>query len=158
MTLTDTPHLITGTIAGTPIHTAAWTCLNPQVILGSAPTLGDNVVLDGVDGTLPCDFQDTERTEDLWFLLTGNIDEPFAGGPAAALAAVKRLFTAAFREADRDSRGCVELDLVDVDGTPVAGLVQIRDQVFSVDDDDSIECRASLTVLIPRGKLEAAGS
>lgn len=158
MSLNDVPTPITGKIADSDLHTDAWTCLNPDVLLGSAPTLGDNAVLDGVDGAMPRDFQDTERTEDLWFLLTGNVklDPPFDGGPAATLAAVKRLFTAAFRRAERDANGCVTAEVTDVDGTEFEGPVQIRGERF--EQSGLFECKASLTVRIPRGELQASGS
>ena len=153
----DADTFIDVVLAGSPLNSSAWFCLNPQELLAFAPQEGDNVRLPGVDGLLPRRKFDTELSVDLQFVVTGNVESD--GTPisdaAAGLASNKREFAATFFRATRDANGCVVCTVTDVDGAEYEGDVQLGPPVFG---EGLFECNAVMTVTIPRGELLAAGS
>lgn len=144
-------------LAGAPLNSDAWFCLNPQELLGFAPQEGDNVRLAGVDGLLPRRKFDTELSVDLQFVITGNVESdgtPYAD-VAAGLASNKREFAATFFRATRDANGCVVCTVTDIDGAEYVGDVQLGPPVFG---EGLFECNAVMTMTIPRGELLPEGS
>lgn len=148
---------MTVTLGGNELSTEAWFCLNPQELLGFAPQRKENVALAGTDGLLPRPTYDDELSVDLQFAVTGNhIPEGDTYSNAAErLAAVKRLFAAAYFRASRDADGCVTCTVVDIDGSEYEGPVQVGPPKFG---EGLYECNAVMTVTIPRGELEPTGS
>ena len=145
------------TIAGNDLSTEAWYCLNPQELLSFAPQRQENVALAGVDGVLPRPTYDDQQTVDLQFVVTGNhvrVDDAYDNA-AERLAAVKRLFAAAYFRATRDADGCVVCNVWDIDGTEYEGRVQVGPPKFG---EGLYECNAVMSVTIIDGELAATGS
>lgn len=149
---------ITLELAGVDVDSGSWFCVNKhELVYAYAPQVGQNIDLAETDGRLGRPHYDDEQTVDLRWVITGNhIGEgDVFPSPEARLAAVKRLFAATYFRATRDDNGCVDCDVVDIDGSEFGGPVQLGPPVFS---DGLYECGAVMSVTIPRGELEPVGS
>lgn len=153
----DVDGYMTVTLADTALSTESWFCLNPQELLGFAPQRQENVTLAGTDGLLPRPTYDDQLVVDLQFVITGNHipEDDVYDNAAERLAAVKRLFAAAYFRAERDENGCVECVVVDIDGSTYSGDVQVGPPKFG---EGLFECNAVMSVTIPRGELQVGGS
>jgi hypothetical protein len=153
----DTDPYMSVELAGQPLSTSSWYCLNPQELLSFAPQAGENVQLSAVNGRLPRPTFDDEQSIDLQFVVTGNHVPPgdTYNNAAERLAAVKRLFAATYFRAARDANGCVTCTVADIDGAVYEGDVQVGPPKFG---EGLFECNAVMTVTIPRGELEPTGS
>lgn len=140
------------TLGGNVLTTESWFCLNPQELLSFAPQRQDNVPLAGVNGVLPRRTYDDQQTVDLQFVVTGNHVPPgdTYANAAERLAAVKRLFAAAYFRAPRDANGCVVCEVVDIDGSTYSGDVQVGPPKFG---EGLFECNAVMSVTIVAGEL-----
>lgn len=149
---------ISMTLAGEDVDTAAWFLLNKQEFADlSAPQATNNVPLSGTDGVLGRRTYDDEATVDGQWVITGNVapDGTPYDNPAAGLATNKRLFRERYFRAPRDSFGCVESSIVDVDGTMLQADVQPGPPRHS---EGEFECATVMSVVIPRGEYVEGGS
>jgi hypothetical protein len=148
----DSDGYMSATIDGNALSTASWYCLNPQELLSFAPQRSENVALAGVNGVLPRPTYDDQQTVDLQFVVTGNHipDGDTYANAAERLAAVKRLFAAAYFRAPRDANGCVECAVTDIDGSTYSGDVQVGPPKFG---EGLFECNAVMSVTIVDGEL-----
>jgi hypothetical protein len=153
----DSDPYMTVTLGGNVLSTSSWFCLNPQELLSFAPQRSENVALAGVDGVLPRPTYDDQQTVDLQFVVTGNNipDGDTYANAAERLAAVKRLFAAAYFRATRDADGCIDCNVIDVDGSEYEGRVQVGPPKFS---EGLFECNAVMSVTIVDGELAPTGS
>lgn len=152
------PELYQLTIEDVLLHVpGCWTVLNPQILRKAAPNKVSNSSTLGRSGMAPRPVFIDEATHKLQLLVAGENNregDPFDDqieGLASNLADLQNLIVNAPGD---DFDGILQASLAAPNGT-YTGAVQVKDY----DEGDGIfDCPVVLTLVVPGGRLQPAGS